>query len=266
MKQKLLQISLLLSFSVTLSVIIASFSSTFANFIWKTFYPIEGVSAYYTLFYSYPLIIGLLFTFLEPKKYGLFPENTFKEWRTCLMWFLIVLIPILTYLNNVSSTPFRGLTWQVFILAPIGEEIIFRGALYTWIYEALKDIMEKERPNNILEKIKKSRQPLLKRGGSKEDIIDIKDINKIKDFLTSKNKEEFIDNNGLYVVITIIFSALAFGFWHIPNIFINPSYAVSQISYTIILGLIFGYLRYKTKSIYICIFIHCVVNFLATVS
>lgn len=263
MKQKILQITLLLGSSTALSILIASFSSTFANFVWKTFYPIEGVEAYYTLFYSYPILIGLLFTFLDPKKYGLFPENTFKEWRTCLIWILIVVIPILTYLNNVSSTPFKGLTWQVFVLAPLGEEIIFRGALYTWIYEVVKDIFEKDNPNNILEQIKKSRKPLIKRGGIREKIIDIKSF---KEFIFSKDEEDFNDNNGVYVVITIIFSALAFGFWHIPNIFINAPYAVSQISYTIILGLIFGYLRFKTKSIYICIFIHSIVNFLATVA
>ncbi|MFN8578110.1 MAG: CPBP family intramembrane glutamic endopeptidase [Candidatus Sericytochromatia bacterium] len=264
MKQKLLQISLLLFFSILISITIASFNSTFANFVWKTFYPFKGLQAYHTLFYSYPLIIGLLLTFFDPKKYGLLPEKTFEYWKICLMWFLIIIIPILTYLKNVDSTPFHGMSWQVYILAPIGEELIFRGALYTWVYEAISDIIEgNNKENNLLERIRKTRNPILKRGGIRKKIIDLKNI---KDILKDEKEEEFNDNKFLYVTLTIIISSLAFGFWHIPNIFVNPSYTLSQISYTMTLGLIFGYLRFKTKSIYICVFIHCIINFLATIS
>lgn len=217
MKKRYFQTSLLLLVSVKISIIIAVLNSYVANFIWKKYYPFQGLNAYHTLFYSYPLIIGLLLTFYDPRNYGLLPANTVKYWRICLMWFLIIIIPILTYLKNVSSTPFHGMSWQVFIMAPIGEELIFRGAFFTWIQETLTDIFDEE-------------------------------------------------NENLILILTIVFSALAFGAWHIPNIMVAPSYTISQISYTTILGIIFGYLRYKTESIYICIFIHCVINFLATIS
>jgi membrane protease YdiL (CAAX protease family) len=255
-KQKFFQISLLLIFSVLISIGIATFNSYFVNFIWKSFYPFKGIQEYYTLFYSYPIIVGLFLTFLDPQKYGLLPAKTFEYWKVCLMWFLIVIIPILTYLKNVDSTPFHGMSWQVFILAPIGEEIIFRGAFYTWIYQTLSDILEGNKENNILEEINKTRK----------EFLTISKIKQIGQVIKMENEESFNDNKISIVFITILFSSLSFGFWHTPNIFVNPSYTIFQINYTIILGLVLGYLRYKTKSIYICIIIHCSINFLATVS
>ncbi len=158
-------------------------------------------------------------TFYNPKEFGLTPKDTFKYWKICLMCGLIVIIPLLVYFKIDSYNPFHSMSWQVFILAPIGEEIIFRGAFYTWINETSTDIFE--------------------------------------DYKNSEN---------IIILFSIIISALAFGFWHIPNIFVEPSYTVSQISHTTFLGLIFGYLRYKTGSIYSSVFIHGLVNFLATIS
>lgn len=213
--KKTFQTTLLLLLSIKISIIISIFSSFFANYVWKKFFHSQDIDLYNTIFYSYPLIIGFLATFYSPREYGLLPANTLRYKNICIMWTLIIVIPILTYLRT-SSTPFQGMTWQVFILAPIGEEIIFRGAFFTWIKEVLTDL--------------------------------------------------YTDRESLIRRLTIIFSAITFGAWHIPNVTVQPSFTVFQIIYTTIIGFIFGYLRNKTDSIYICIFIHMIINFLATVS
>ena len=216
MKRKIFHTSLLLILSIKISIILALLNSYFANFIWKKYYYGYSLDTYHTIFYSYPLLIGLLMTLYNPREFGLGLAQTFKNWKISLICTLIIIIPILVYFKTTAYSPFHSMSWQVFILAPLGEEIIFRGAFYTWINETLKDIID--------------------------------------------NHEEVI------ILLSIVFSALAFGFWHIPNIIVEPTYTVSQISHTTFLGLIFGYLRYKTGSIYSSVIIHSIINFLATLT
>ncbi|MBC7476116.1 MAG: CPBP family intramembrane metalloprotease [Candidatus Sericytochromatia bacterium] len=214
--KKYIQCSILIAICIKISITLSFFSSVYTNFIWKKYFVGADTDTYTTIFYTYPVLVGLLATFYNPKNYGLLPAKTLEYWKICLLWTLIIIVPILTYLKTGPTTPFHGMTWQVFILAPIGEELIFRGAFFTWINQVLKDI--------------------------------------------------FTDNEKIIMIWTIIFSAVSFGAWHISNITVEPNFTLFQVAYTTMIGFVLGYLRYKTKSIYTGIFIHIIINFLATVS
>ena len=63
----------------------------------------------------------------------------------------------------------------------------------------------------------------------------------------------------------IIISALSFAILHLANIGSYPtSFVIFQVFYSTIFGLLFGYSRMKTKSIYPAIVFHAILNLAAT--
>jgi len=66
-------------------------------------------------------------------------------------------------------------------------------------------------------------------------------------------------------LIAIIISALSFAILHLANIGSYPTqFVIFQVLYSIIFGLLFGYSRMKTKSIYPSIIFHAILNLAAT--
>jgi membrane protease YdiL (CAAX protease family) len=214
--RRFFQSAFLLYFCIKISIIISFFSSIYTGFLWKYFFHEKNIDIYNSIFYSYPLLLGILLSFYNPALFGLKTGKTFKYWKLTLLYILIIVVPLLTYFGTGAETPFYGMSWQVFILAPVGEELIFRGAFFTGINYLLKRIYE-------------------------EDSVKI-------------------------VIMTIIFSAVTFGIWHIQNVMVEPDYTGSQIVYTTLIGLLLGHLRYKTESLFSCIFIHALINLLATLN
>jgi membrane protease YdiL (CAAX protease family) len=214
--RKILQSAFLLYFWIKLSIIISFVCPLFSAFLWKHWFAEKSISTYQTIFYGYPVLLGILFTFYNPRLFGWLPGKTLKFWKLFLLYTLLIIVPLLTFLGNGAETPYHGMSWQVFILAPIGEELIFRGAFFIAIYELLKIIYEGDSPKTA--------------------------------------------------ALAIIFSAICFGFWHVQNIMVEPDFTSRQIIHTTLIGLFFGHLRYKTESLYPCIFIHFLINLLATVS
>jgi membrane protease YdiL (CAAX protease family) len=65
--------------------------------------------------------------------------------------------------------------------------------------------------------------------------------------------------------IAIIISALSFAILHLANIGSYPTpFVIFQVFYSTIFGLLFGYSRMKTKSIYPAIVFHAILNLAAT--
>jgi len=66
-------------------------------------------------------------------------------------------------------------------------------------------------------------------------------------------------------IIAIIISALSFAVLHLANIGSYPTqFVIFQVCYSIIFGLLFGYSRVKTRSIYPAIVLHALLNLAAT--
>jgi membrane protease YdiL (CAAX protease family) len=214
--RRILQSAFLLYFFIKLSIILSFVSSLYTGFLWKYFFHEKNINTYNTIFYSYPLLLGISLTFYKPRLFGLTLGKTFKYWNLSLLYSLLIIVPLLTFFGDNAETPFYGMSWQVFTLAPVGEELIFRGAFFTAINYLLKLIFEGDSPK--------------------------------------------------VTVLTIIFSSITFGVWHIQNFMIQPDYTGHQIIYTTIIGLFLGHLRHKTESIYPCIFIHILINLLATLN
>lgn len=61
--------------------------------------------------------------------------------------------------------------------------------------------------------------------------------------------------------LAILFSAIGFGLAHANNLFYNPiGFTLFQIFYSTVFGLVFGYVRYKTDSLYPPILFHAIMN------
>ena len=65
--------------------------------------------------------------------------------------------------------------------------------------------------------------------------------------------------------IAIVISSLSFAILHLANIGSYPTpFVIFQVFYSVIFGLLFGYSRMKTKSIYPAIVFHAILNLAAT--
>ncbi len=197
-----------------LSIFLSLQSSDYAAFIGKFFFSANDNYLYYSIFYSYPVVLGIILTCFNPRFFGWTTGKIREEWKLSLQATLIILLPIFSFLQFAPPTPFHGMSWQVFILAPVGEEAIFRGAFFTAIFTILG---------------------------------------------------RFHKNENTVALLTILFSALCFGAWHIPNFTVQPEFTLFQIFYTTLIGIILGFVRYRTHSIYVGVFIHTMINVMATI-
>jgi membrane protease YdiL (CAAX protease family) len=67
-------------------------------------------------------------------------------------------------------------------------------------------------------------------------------------------------------ILALIISTFIYAFFHLGNIGTYPTgFILFQVSYSIIFGLLFGYSRLTTRSIYPAILFHAIVNLVGTV-
>lgn len=76
------------------------------------------------------LTVGLLLTAWQPVRGSLTLNDTFKEWKAASAGFLILVVPTWLYFMVGQSTPFSNASWTIVTMAPISEELIFRGGLF----------------------------------------------------------------------------------------------------------------------------------------
>ena len=83
-------------------------------------------------------------------------------------------------------------------------------------------------------------------------------------YILGKLKTEFggFVNMKIGLSWAVIGSALLFGIWHVPNIWVgfSLSMGVLQVFFSIVGGLIFGILREKTGTIYASVLLHIITN------
>ena len=71
------------------------------------------------------------------------------------------------------------------------------------------------------------------------------------------------------VFATIIISSIQFGLLHLFNLFVTDSnlyFVLGQVIFASLLGLFYGYIRYKSNSIIFPIIAHMIINFIPVIN
>jgi len=140
-------------------------------------------------------------------------NDTFKEWKTASVGFLILVVPTWVYFLVGHSTPFSNTSWTMVTMAPISEELIFRGGLFAGLLTIFGRLVSEKRA----------------------------------------------------VFLTIVTTAMAFSFWHMPRHGAIESFSWFQMAFTAVGGLVSAWIRARTGSIWASVAAHVAVNFLAVI-
>ncbi|HSK90820.1 MAG TPA: CPBP family intramembrane glutamic endopeptidase [Euzebyales bacterium] len=85
-------------------------------------------------FGSFLLVLGGILAGLWRESVGLGAGRTFAEWRLVLLWGAVLSAVVGLYVNPSEANPYSNADalFEV-VLVPLGEELVFRGLLLSWL-------------------------------------------------------------------------------------------------------------------------------------